>query len=348
MHEYVGNIHVHTTYSDGAASVEEVAAIAGKAGLDFVMFSDHNTLAGLRDGREGWYGRVLALIGEEIGEEHNHYLAWRIDREVPDDPENPQKVIDAVREQGGIGFIAHPFERGCRYGFSGRAFTWDDWNVAGFTGICIWNFTSQWKGPITSPLRALYYYLFPGAAVVRPDEKTLRIWDERLKDGRVVAIGGTDAHAFRFGFGPLRPQIFPYRYLFRTINTHVLTEQPLKGNHLEDRSAMYTAIERGRCFVSYGLMGNARGFTFDATAGTARACMGDETGYSGDMLLTVKVPAPAYVRVLRDGEPWREGFGRLHEFVADGPGVYRAEVYRQSITGRLRGWIFSNPVYVRP
>jgi PHP domain len=348
MHEYVGNIHVHTTYSDGASSVEEVAAIAGRAGLDFVMFSDHNTLAGLRDGKEGRHGGVLALIGEEVGEEHNHYLAWRIDREVPDEPGNPQMVIDAVRAQGGIGFIAHPFEKGCRYGYSGRAFTWDDWDVTGFTGICIWNFTSQWKGPITSPLRAIYYYMFPGAAVLRPDEKTLAKWDERLASGRVVAIGGTDAHAFRFGFGPLRPQIFPYRYLFRTINTHVLTEHPLTGNLDQDKAALYGALEHGRCFVSYGLMGDARGFTFRASSGSHNAYMGDEITYSKGLRLTLGLPARAYVRILRDGALWREATGRVHEFPAGGPGVYRAEVYRRSFTGRLKGWIFSNPIYVRP
>lgn len=348
MKEYVGNVHVHTTYSDGTSSVEEVAAFAAKAGLDFVLFSDHNTLAPLRDGKEGWYGRVLALIGMEVGEEHNHYLAWRVRGEVPDDPERPQSVIDAVRAQGGIGFIAHPFEKGCRYGYSGRAFTWDDWNVTGFTGICIWNFTSQWKGPVTNPLNALFFYFYRRGAVRSPDSETLGMWDSLLARGKVVAIGGTDAHAFRFGFGPLKARIFPYEYLFRTIRTHIITEDELTGGLAHDRAAVYSAIERGRCFISYGLHGDARGFEFTANTNSRTAYMGDEITIAGSVKFLVRLPRRAYVRVLRDGAPWREGHGTLHIYSANRPGVYRAEVYRQGVTGQLKAWIFSNPIYVRP
>ncbi len=348
MHEYVGNIHVHTTYSDGASSVEEVAAIAGRAGLDFVMISDHNTLAALRDGKEGWYDRVLALIGVEVGEEHNHYLAWRVNKEVPDDPGHPQSVIDAVRAQGGIGFIAHPFERGCKYGFSGKAFTWVDWGVTGFTGICIWNFTSQWKGSVTNPATALYYYFYRRGAVRAPDTETLGMWDSLLTGRKVVAIGGTDAHAFTFGFGPLKARIFPYEYLFRTINTHVLTEAGLTGGLENDKAAIYSALERGRCFISYDLLGDARGFEFTASTDSQKAYMGDEISIAGSVKFLVRTPRRAYVRLIRDGSPWREGSGALHIYSANRPGVYRVEVYRQGITGQLKAWIFSNPIYVRP
>ena len=348
MHEYVGNLHVHSTYSDGAGTIEEIAGAARKAGLDFVGITDHHRLAGLREGKEGWHGKVLVLIGMEVGDDHNHYLAWRINKDVPDNQANPQSVIDAVRAQGGIGFIAHPFERGCKYGFSGRAFTWEDWRVSGFTGICIWNFTSQWKGPLTTPLKAAYYYFYRRGAVTGPDKETLSKWDSLLAKGKVVAIGGSDAHAFRFRFGPLNPSIFPYRYLFKTINTHVLTEERLSGELRQDRKIIYGALERGRCFVSFDLLGSGRGFSFTASTPSQKAVMGDEINVSGGVKLAVKLPKAARIRIIRDGKPWREGYGAYHMYTANKPGVYRVEAFKKGVTGKTRAWIFSNPIYVRP
>lgn len=348
MNEYICNLHVHTTYSDGAATVEEIAHAARKAGVDVVGITDHHKLEGLRQGKEGWHGGALALIGTEIGHEHNHYLAWRVQKEVDDRQENPQAVIDAVRGQGGIGFIAHPFEKGCRYGFKGKAFTWDNWNVTGFTGICIWNFTSQWKGPVTNPLKAIYYYFNRRGAVRGPDEKTLSKWDSLLAKGKVVGISGTDAHAFRFGFSFIRPRIFPYSYLFRTINTHILTENAFTGELVSDRKLVYGALERGHCFVSFDLLGSGRGFEFTALTDATKVIMGDEIFLAGTVKLQIRLPRAAHVRVIRDGAPWREGFGAVHMYTAKKPGVYRVEAFRKApLSGKLRAWIFSNPIYVR-
>lgn len=348
MNEYVGNLHVHSTHSDGTGAVEEIAEAAGRAGLDFVGISDHGTLAGLKNGEEGWHGRVLVLIGMEIGEAHNHYLAWRVRTEVPDNPDNPQVFIDAVRKQGGIGFIAHPFEKGCRYGYGGKAFTWDDWGVRGYTGICIWNFVSQWKGPVTNPLKALYYYLYRRGAVTGPDAGTLAAWDSGLTKGRVAAIGGTDAHAFRFGFLGLKARIFPYEYLFRTINTHILTEEALTGELARDRDTVYSALEGGRSFVSFDLLGSGRGFAFTGANRTKKVVMGGEIELADGVKFEIRPPVSARVRLFLDGQPWREGFGGTHIYTAKAPGVYRVEVGRKGFAGRFRPWIFSNPIYVRP
>jgi hypothetical protein len=348
MNEYVGNIHVHTTYSDGTADFDEVAGAAKSAGLDFVLTSDHNTLAPLREGREHYYGGVLVLVGTEVGKDNNHYLAWRVSDEIPDDPDNPQSIIDGVNAQGGIGFIAHPHEKGCKYGYSGKAFTWDDWDVEGFTGVCIWNFTSQWKGSVTDPFSALYYFLFRRGAVRSPEPETMAKFDELLAARKVVAIGGTDAHGFRFGWWPFKPRIFPYKYLFRTINTHILTDDALTGDLAHDRDIVYGALEEGRCFVGYDLLGDTRGFEFYAMSGGSVALMGGELELAGSVKFVVKLPGRvSYIKVFRDGKPWREEMSTFSIFTANQPGVYRVEVSRQGISGNLRTWIVSNPIYVR-
>ena len=41
-HEYAGNMHMHTRYSDGTVWHADIAAAAIDAGLDFVIVTDHN------------------------------------------------------------------------------------------------------------------------------------------------------------------------------------------------------------------------------------------------------------------------------------------------------------------
>ena len=61
--ELRGAYHVHTLASDGRGSVEEVAAAAKRAGLSFVITTDHN-LAALPPAR--YVGGVLVVPGIEI------------------------------------------------------------------------------------------------------------------------------------------------------------------------------------------------------------------------------------------------------------------------------------------
>ena len=66
MHEYVGSIHLHSLYSDGGGTVREITAAARRAGLDYVVLTDHDTLRPRDDGWPGWRDGVLLMIGVEI------------------------------------------------------------------------------------------------------------------------------------------------------------------------------------------------------------------------------------------------------------------------------------------
>ena len=54
MYEYLGNMHIHSTYSDGSLDIEAIAARASRAGLNFIIISDHYTLEGLYQNKEGY------------------------------------------------------------------------------------------------------------------------------------------------------------------------------------------------------------------------------------------------------------------------------------------------------
>jgi hypothetical protein len=52
MYEYAGNLHMHTPFSDGMGTYDEIASAALRAGLDFVIVTDHNVWV---EGPEGYY-----------------------------------------------------------------------------------------------------------------------------------------------------------------------------------------------------------------------------------------------------------------------------------------------------
>ena len=168
-HEYIGSIHLHTTASDGAASYEEVSQIASQAGLNFLIVTDHNVFT---TGKDGWYGDVLLLVGEEIHDtervpEANHYLAFDIQTHIAANRRTVQEVIDEVNAQGGFGFIAHPFEHSPS--FTGEPeLPWIDWQVTGYSGLEIWNYMSEFKSYLHSLPRALLLIFFPQIAMTGP------------------------------------------------------------------------------------------------------------------------------------------------------------------------------------
>ena len=104
--QYRGAIHIHSLNSDGSGDIETISRAAQKAGLSWIILTDHNYI----DTEEGIYNNVYVLKGEEISPKNkNHYLALGINHKIEPD-ENPQIFIGEVREQNGIGFAAHPDE----------------------------------------------------------------------------------------------------------------------------------------------------------------------------------------------------------------------------------------------
>jgi hypothetical protein len=110
---------------------------------------------------------------------------------------------------------------------------------------------------------------------------------------------------------------------------------------------IYDALAAGRCFVAYDLPASTKGFTFKAKGLEQSAIMGEEISVKGGVTLQAYTPAPAEIHFLRDGKKigvWKNA--QAATYSANEPGVYRVEAYR-SYLGRKRGWIYSNPIYVR-
>jgi predicted metal-dependent phosphoesterase TrpH len=114
----LADLHMHTTYSDGAGSVEEVLAHVEQATpLDVIAITDHDTIEGALRARElaaRRNYRFEVIVGEEISTREGHLLALFLEERVPPDL-SIERSIELVHAQGGLAVVAHPFNRVFRF-----------------------------------------------------------------------------------------------------------------------------------------------------------------------------------------------------------------------------------------
>lgn len=354
MFEIVGNLHLHTTTSDGTGSHEEVATAAVRAGLDFIIYTDHNSWV---DGIEGWYhdhqtGReLLRLMGQEVNDQNrepelNHLLCHFIQQDMTKVAVEPQKLIDTVIANDGLCFLAHPLERP---GYKGAnvVYPWINWEVTGFTGIEIWNTMTDVKWQLRTLARGFAGAYFPQFAISRPFPEVLAKWDELLASGKkVVAIGNSDAHAMSFTAYGLTRTVFPYEFLFRAVNTHLLLQNRLSDDSVRAVGQIKHALKVGHCFVGYDLIASPKGFSFIGLSSGQKVVMGDTLILQDGATLQVKSPHQAKLRLIHNGRVIVETRDKFLDWPVSQPGAYRVEAYRH-YWGMERGWVFTNPIYVQ-
>ena len=348
VHDLAGVIHCHSTHSDGTGTVPEIAAAAQDAGLDYLLLTDHDTLAAAERGEEGWYGSTLLLAGVEVSPyRRNHYLAFGLERPIDHRGLEPREICERVSEAGGFGFLAHPFSKGSeRFKRGGQGMPWGDLDCDGYTGLELWSFVTDSAERVNSVRELLSFIAAPGRFIDHPPHRNLAEWDRLCARRRCVALGGVDAHQVGIrvrGRVPLR--LMAYKRSFRFLRTHLLVRDRLSGDLEADRAAVFGALRDGHAYIAMDSVAPARGFRFWAE-GAAELQMGDE-GAAGSWTLRAVTPFSARIRLLCDGREVASASGDRLEHAAVDPGVYRVEAYRDA-HGRERTWILSNPIYLRP
>jgi hypothetical protein len=347
-HEYVGNIHIHSIHSDGEGTVQEIARSATEVGLDFICLNDHAYMSdAFHLNEEGFYGKVLLLVGLELGVRFNHYLAYNVKQKTTQRILRAQEIIDSASSQGGFGFLAHPFEKGMHFVEKSLAYTWNDLSVTGYTGVCIWNFTSRWKERVRTLFHGFFFLAFKTQMLKGPSRETLAFWDRQCQDRRVVGVGGSDAHGSAFKWGPLKLRPFSYDYLLNSICIHVFLKNKLSRIPEEAKQDIYEAMQNGRLFIAHENLGSAKGFRFDFTADDgADLYMGEEALFRPGQFV-VESPEEGEIRLIKNGVLSDERRGKEAIFAVTEKGVYRVEVYKRLFPFGWRAWIFSNPIYLR-
>jgi hypothetical protein len=340
FHRVTGVVHVHTTVSDGAGTPEEVVAAARRAGLGFLVLTDHNTLDAKRV--EGSQDGLLVLVGTEISTTAGHVLGLGIPDPGFRFSGDARDVLEDIRDLGGVAFAAHPD--------SDRPdFRWTGDGLPGPWGLEVLNGDSAARsaGGLRLARSTVLYPLNPRMALLqsltRPDA-TLSRWDALLRQRDVPGIAGADAHA-RI---PLRKNLalpFPgYQALFSVARVHAVLDRPITGRFAEDASALVDALRRGRSYVGVDGLAPAGEVSFVARAGDRVWTMGDTVPPSPGLRLQAGGRAPAGTRfvLFKDGARAAEGEGGL-DVEAATPGVYRVEAL---VPGQAMPWVITNPIVV--
>jgi hypothetical protein len=319
VHDLSCVAHLHSVFSDGTGTVEEIARAAARAGADVVLLTDHDTMAAW----PGWYGDVLVLVGVEVSPKgENHYLAFGpIDHRGLSGAE----IVRAVHEAGGFGFAAHPFSKGSER-FRQRPMAWSD--LEGVDGIELWSVVTDVAERIGSVREALRFIARPERYAIAPPEENLREWDRLNRERRVPAIGGIDAHQLGVRlFDRWVVRLMGYARSFRLLRTHVLVEELPTGEVEHDQAQVLDALREGRSYLAVDHLARSAGFAFFEDGGVLRT----------------RVPRPAELRLLRNGDEVARAVGAELDHAVDEPGSYRVEA---RLDGRL--WILSNPIRCTP
>lgn len=101
--------HCHTAASrDSLARPEALLAACCRRGIDRLVITDHNTIAGARLAKALDPERVI--VGEEIMTTGGELLAAFVTEQVPPGL-TPHETIGILRAQGAFISVAHPFDR---------------------------------------------------------------------------------------------------------------------------------------------------------------------------------------------------------------------------------------------
>jgi hypothetical protein len=344
--DLAGAVHVHSTYSDGAGDVPTVMEAARKAGVDWVLLTDHNSHQPKRDGWEEKYAGTppLLLIGTEVTVEHGAFLlALGLPPEWETAPgQKPQTVVNDVLARGGLPLVSLPFD---------VKHPWRDWNVTGCAGLEVINlstvarrhinlFSAAWLVPLYRHKGALAALR---ALVTRPDQ-SLATWDRLTAGGRpFVGVAALDAHAL-MKIGREKYPLPSYEDSFRACCTHVLVkgmwdeQRPTRAGPRSMKACApgvvifpMTVWATRKAFRSRPCRTKAK----ERGHGWAKPCRsGPGRGGCGPRCRPRRVKKRWY-DFYTTGRSWRRARA-AYRFTRPWPGAYRVEVFR--VAGHAFGW----------
>jgi predicted metal-dependent phosphoesterase TrpH len=174
---YKGDLHTHSTHSDGDSPVADVIASAESLGFDFFALTDHDT--SMVGNPTHWSDpdyhseEMVLLYGVEWTSALGHANVWASapfsyhELWKANQAHDAHAAMQAAHAQGALFSINHPAAFLCC--------PWEYDSYHGADSIEVWN----------------SMYRFPNFS----QWTVHRIWDDLLKDGRrIPAVGGSDAH----------------------------------------------------------------------------------------------------------------------------------------------------------
>jgi hypothetical protein len=310
-----GELHTHSTASDGFYEPRELVERAATMGLDFLALTDHGTLSGLEALRDAPF---TVIPGCEITTFRGHFLALGVAATPPwyegERLLSAEELAAVTRAAGGIFGLAHPFVLGdpvccgCRLDLAVPPHEIEVLEV--------------WSRGFIDPAANCH---------------ALALFDELRRVGhRVVAIAGRDWH------GPSQEQ----RSSGRRFPANVVRAPRGSGG-----ASLLAALRRGACYLSVGPTAD---FALLTDGGRAELgedlCLAPDGRLAARAVLDA-VDEPCRVRLVCGGHVVREerlgpGSHTLeHDLPRPARGGVRLEVWTDDLAEAL---LITNPVEVVP
>lgn len=102
------DLHTHSIASpDGGITLKQYKKVLDSGVLDVVAITDHNTITFALEAQRQLGDRII--VGEEIMTSEGEIIGLFL-QQVIEPLQSPEKTIHAIRSQGGIVYVPHPFE----------------------------------------------------------------------------------------------------------------------------------------------------------------------------------------------------------------------------------------------
>jgi hypothetical protein len=321
--------HVHSTHSDGSATVAELRREVRAAGAQVLLLTDHDTLGAREAGEDGWGGGVLVVVGHEVSPRRGHLLVFGTDRVIAHAGRDERAILDAVQAAGGFGIAAHPFSAGSAMSTRiGRPHPWSTFAHPALAGIEVWSLATDAAEAWATPAAALRDLREPARVVLRgPPAGHLERWDELSVHAPLGGLGGLDAHAAGVRIAGRVRTIMPHARWLNQLQTVLELDAPLRGEDRPDTATVLRALRRGATAIAVPPLGDPL---------TARVRFGARE-------VEIDGPPGTGVRLLRDGRPILVEDAVRGALALSGPGTYRVELLRRGPNGPVP-WLLPSPV----
>lgn len=339
----VGAIHIHSVYSDGTGDVDSISKAAKKAGLDWIIITDHNSF----EIEEGIYNGVYVIKGEEISpKDENHYLALGINKYIQPN-ENAKHNVEAVKLNGGFGFAAHPNEgvnsQGSPRLNKHQPIKWTNKNIIP-DGVEIWNWFSEWTDNLND--RNIFTlacaFLCKNKLVKSANSNVLFWWDNlnNVSEKIVPAIGGIDAHALKIKDYIIPVTIFPYESMFKTIVNIVTSDEEFKTDFFARKEQILEALKSGRNLIINRAVSKEIP-DINVSNKNQAVTSGESLSLDNETFLNVQTKKKSSIKIFHNGKEIKSVISNGIKMLLNEVGKYRVEIKFGE-----RGFAYSNPILV--
>lgn len=362
-----GIIHVHSTFSDGGGTPEQIAEAAQRAGQDFVILTDHNNYEARKRGFEKSFGGTDLLVEMETSLMIGHAISFFSLSDRLRNADNESIIQATYREfmkteevPNAFISIAHP---------SNMKNPWarlDDF-AAGWEVI---NFDSSWQRQlaeqpfqflVTVGLLPLNEYL-AALRFFATYPKDFVAWDEMTVRGPGhFAYLAHDTHS-KLKINSQKAINWPgYLQTFKMASNILFLQGPKSSDFETRKKQYYQSLREGRLAIVFQAVAPFVGNDWKVVCGEDTYKVGDIAKLKGTCEAIITTPSTAFkkvARLVKNGEIISEVLVDRNSTAPlkvslKSPGTYRLEILAKKrsalglLLNRLVPYVYYNPIYVQ-